>query len=138
MTTRVLVTGSRDFMDKDLMRKTLRGLRKAWPDAEILIVHGNAVGADTFADIVARELGYLTEAHPYWHDKGRAGGPMRNQHMVDLGAELCLAFPIGKSPGTRGCMEMAKRAGIPVVDVTEGKMVKTRADLPIPPKMNGI
>lgn len=119
MTTRVLVTGSRDFMDKELMRKALSGLRRAWPDADILIMHGNAAGADTFADLVARELGYRTEAHPaLWGTHGKAAGPMRNQHMVDLGAELCLAFPVGKSVGTRDCMRRAAKAGIQVLNIT--------------------
>jgi hypothetical protein len=32
--------------------------------------------------------------------------------MVDLGAYICLAFPIGESPGTRDCIERAEKAGI--------------------------
>jgi hypothetical protein len=39
---------------------------------------------------------------------------MRNQHMVSLGADLCLAFIANNSPGATGCMKMAHRAGIPV------------------------
>lgn len=41
-------------------------------------------------------------------------GPRRNAHMVSLGAVLCLAAPHGRSTGTRGCMDLARRAGIPV------------------------
>lgn len=41
-------------------------------------------------------------------------GPRRNAHMVKLGAARCLGFPVGRSYGTRGCMRLAWRAGIPV------------------------
>jgi hypothetical protein len=36
--------------------------------------------------------------------------------MVSLGADVCLAFPLGASPGTRGCMNIAERAGIHVIN----------------------
>ena len=36
--------------------------------------------------------------------------------MVDLGADVCLAFPLGESRGTRDCMRRASEAGIPVID----------------------
>jgi hypothetical protein len=35
--------------------------------------------------------------------------------MVSLGATLCIAFPLGASEGTRGCMRLAEAAGIPVL-----------------------
>lgn len=47
-----------------------------------------------------------------WKTWGSAAGPKRNQHMVDLGASFCLAFPDGKSAGTRGCAKKAQDAGI--------------------------
>jgi hypothetical protein len=39
--------------------------------------------------------------------------------MVAAGADLCLAFPIGASPGTRSCMRLAAAAGIPVIDLSD-------------------
>jgi hypothetical protein len=119
MSTRVLVTGSRNFTDYDLMVSSLEALQRLWPDAEITVVHGGAKGADNLAEAAAARLGYATESHPADWSKGRGAGPQRNAAMVALGADLCLAFPIGKSPGTRGCMELARRAGIKVVNVTE-------------------
>jgi hypothetical protein len=37
--------------------------------------------------------------------------------MVDLGADLVLAFPLGKSEGTRDCIRRATAAGIHVREV---------------------
>ncbi len=41
---------------------------------------------------------------------GKAGGPVRNQAMVDSGADLCLAFPDNKSIGTWDCVQRARAA----------------------------
>lgn len=48
-----------------------------------------------------------------------AAGARRNREMADLGADLCLAFPLGRSPGTRDMIRKAKAAGVPV-EVVEG------------------
>lgn len=48
----------------------------------------------------------------------KSAGPLRNQHMVDLGAYKCIAAPIGDGwSGTRDCMARAARAGIPVREI---------------------
>ena len=60
-------------------------------------------------------LGYGAARHPAdWDKHGKAAGMIRNREMVALGADICLAFPIGRSPGTRACIREAQRAGIPV------------------------
>jgi hypothetical protein len=41
-------------------------------------------------------------------------GPRRNREMAQAGADLCLAFPLGKSYGTWNCVNECKKAGIPV------------------------
>jgi hypothetical protein len=56
--------------------------------------------------------------------RGRSGsycpdaGPARNQAMVDLGADLMIAFPLGRSHGTYDAMRRAHAAGIEVRTVT--------------------
>lgn len=114
--TRILVTGSRDWTDKPLLRKTLQ---TAWTELgsnpHAIVVHGGARGADALAGEVARALELAVETHPAdWKRFGKKAGPIRNSHMVSLGAELCLAFPLGQSPGTWGCIKLAEQAGIPV------------------------
>ena len=110
---RILVTGSRDWDD------TLRisvALYNAWKRLGFhkgaTLVHGDAPGADTIARDIWRDNGLIDEPHPADWSQGKSAGPRRNQQMVDLGADLCLAFPKGKSAGTRHCIRAAQQAGI--------------------------
>lgn len=97
-------------------------------------------GTDMLADEEARKLGMRTDPQPAnWHGpcrpecrpghrrvgRGRrdycpAAGNYRNQdRLVVPGADVCLAFPLGASRGTRDCMRKAAAAGIEVVDCVE-------------------
>lgn len=137
---RVLVTGSRRWTDPRVIHDALLW---AWYDAVqvgadgITVVHGTAPGADAIADEWARAnepSGVLRDPHPAdWsgpcaadcqpgHRRKRRDGsdycPLaghrRNQHMVDLGAAIVLAFQRDGSTGTADCIRRAKTAGIPV------------------------
>jgi hypothetical protein len=112
---RILVTGSRDHEDRDLIWTCIGQF--AYPhlkaDTTVTIVHGSATGADTLARDWAREHGAEHEPHPYMRQMGKRGGPIRNQLMVDIGADICLAFPLGLSRGTFDCARRANKAGIP-------------------------
>lgn len=121
---RLLITGSRYFNNAGLMHaaisdavSTLRG----FGFTRIVLVHGGARGADMLAEHIGRGMGLEIEAHPArWDVFGRAAGPVRNREMVGLGADLVLAFPVGESHGTRGCMRFAVERGCAVVNVTGG------------------
>lgn len=118
MYNRILITGSRNFYDWELMHKILTHAKsRSAPDA--LLIHGNARGADTLARVTWHELKMPHKAfHADWNKYGIPAGHIRNQQMVDFGADICLAFPLGKSPGTRNCMKLAEQAGIRVVNIT--------------------
>jgi hypothetical protein len=112
---RVLVTGSRNWTDRAAVAQALSSYCGLIDD--VIVVHGDARGADSWADAVARERGWIVERHPAeWDLYGKSAGHRRNAHMVSLGADVCLAFPLGESRGTRGCMKLAKIAGIPVIN----------------------
>jgi hypothetical protein len=82
---------------------------------QVFVVHGAAKGADTIADQIAKGYGMIPEPHPAnWSEYHRAAGPIRNQQMVDLGADICLAFLQPNSKGTADCIRRAEKAGIPV------------------------
>lgn len=81
-----------------------------------IIVHGAAPGADRIAADTAVALGLDVEAYRAdWELHGNAAGPIRNQAMVDAGADLLIAF--GGGLGTADCIHRARKAGIPVVEV---------------------
>lgn len=123
MTFRILITGSRDWDNPDAIEDAILDLNNWNPIDwdEVVIVHGDCpTGADAMAQKFAEETGIATERHPAdWNKHGRAAGPIRNKQMVDLGADIVLAFPKGKSAGTRGCTKLAQDAGL-VVKVFEG------------------
>lgn len=78
------------------------------------LIHGDARGADRMCAQWAEENGWAVESYPaQWEEYGRSAGYIRNQKMVDSGADLCVAFPLGDSFGTRNCIKIAKKAGIP-------------------------
>jgi hypothetical protein len=116
---RILITGSRSWTDHDVIRQALA---KAWKDfdypAEVTVVHGAAEGADRWADHYARSLGFHVESHPVtprmWREQGRGAGHARNQRMVHLGADVCLAFHKDESKGTAHCIRACVAVGIPV------------------------
>ncbi|AKJ72222.1 hypothetical protein TPA4_57 [Tsukamurella phage TPA4] len=120
---RILITGSRDWSDRDTIRTALgETAHTAWLErgeamSDHTVVHGACPygGADTIAAEVAVLLGMKVEAHPAdWATSGKAAGPIRNQRMVDLGADVCLAFPLRGSRGTWDCVRRAQEARIPV------------------------
>lgn len=116
---RVLVTGSRNWnnTDTDTIWGALdRELEELTDEEELVVIHGGCpTGADELANQWAEDRGVAVNVFPAdWATHGKAAGPIRNQRMVDAGADVCLAFPLGESRGTRDCASRAKAAGIPV------------------------
>jgi hypothetical protein len=117
---RVLVTGSRDYLDADRIRAVLGEALAGHPGRTPVLVHGMCdprhpatrrpvrwavamklraedqgllVGADWLSDWIARQWGWRIERHPAdWQREGRQAGFLRNTRMVSLGADLCPAF----------------------------------------------
>jgi hypothetical protein len=113
---RIIVTGARDCSDPCVVSAVLDHATAG--HEQITVVHGacHLGGADAYVQQWADDRGAVVERYPAadfgsWPECG----PKRNQHMVDLGADLCLAFPGVRSRGTWDCVRRAKRAGIPVV-----------------------
>jgi len=113
---RLLVTGSRTWNDVAAIEQALAVILDRHPE-EVMLVHGACRrGADAIAaTYAARTPGYHVEEHPAdWRRYGRAAGHRRNTEMVALGADGCVAFIRGGSPGSTSAVRLAKRAGIPV------------------------
>lgn len=112
-TKRLLVTGGRHWVDEETMTAALATAYRDLGGGYIVLVHGAARGADTMAARLWEARGLATEAHPAdWDRLRRAAGGIRNQEMVDRGADLALAFPDPKSKGTWDCVRRIEAAGI--------------------------
>jgi hypothetical protein len=117
---RILVTGSRDWTDMDLIRGNLA--TAVYQNVPAVIVHGACPsGADAIASWWIRQhriIGLTEEAHPaQWRPNGvldRGAGFQRNAQMVALGADVCLAFIKDGSKGASHTARLAEKAGIPV------------------------
>jgi len=106
---RIIITGGREYTDYDLVFRTLLEYVDQCPT----IVNGGERGADTLAENVARALGFPVEKHPAnWKELGPMAGPIRNQQMIDLGADLVIAFP-----GGRGTLDCVRKAVASQIDV---------------------
>ncbi len=125
---RILVTGSRDWNDAFRLHRALDALECP---SNVTLVHGDCpTGADRMAAERAKALGWNVEPHPApWKEFGKRAGFLRNEHMVNLGADICVAFimpcrkaehadqPQHPSHGTDHCKNLAKQAGITVLEV---------------------
>lgn len=110
---RILVTGSRDWVDWNVINRTLLEYAEA---TSLVIVHGACpTGADAFAQRWVEYQRVTVERYPAdWQRFGKSAGFRRNAEMVALGADVCLAFIRNHSRGATHTANLAAKAGIPV------------------------
>jgi hypothetical protein len=116
--TFVLVTGGRDYDDIGVAFDCLTRLNSQFE--RLVVIHGDADGADTLAYKVCKQVGIEQVRVPAaWNRYQRASGPIRNQLMLDLfpNIDMVLAFPGGT--GTADMKERADKNGIPVIESTD-------------------
>jgi hypothetical protein len=99
---KILVTGSRNYSDKDKVFQVLSELKP------LFIVQGGATGADALAKefAITYNINYDT-VQAKWSLYGPSAGPRRNEEMLDKhpDIELVVAFP-----GNKGTADMVRRA----------------------------
>ena len=122
MSYRILVTGSRDWqewgvVEAALRREALAGISREYkPGSQlgVYVIHGDCpTGADAAADVLAPRMGLMVERYP---GNDFPTYKDRNQHMVDLGADVCIAFAAKWASGTGQTARMARKAGIRTID----------------------
>lgn len=121
---KVLMCGGRNFHGPDLIREELGKLLLQYAPTEVLVIHGDAQGADRNAGYWAEEMGiHVARVPALWPVYHKPAGPMRNRVMLDLEPDLVIAFhdKIDESKGTKDCLQEAKRRGIPTILVTHAK-----------------
>lgn len=127
---RVLVTGSQGWKadtrtpDGFTLAQVLDGFAHSARQvgfAGVTVVHGaGSRGADAVADRWAVDRAaagwrVTVERHPAdWRRYGRRAGRVRNQRMVDAGADVCVAFIVDGSRDASHCADVAELAGVDV------------------------
>lgn len=122
---RILVTGSRDLTDYDLVHDALSELFLEGDIDEFTVVHGGARGADRIAGQwagIMKRYGVKEEVfNADWKQYGRRAGHLRNAEMIATRPDRVLAFyhAEARNLGTRDCVKKARVAGIPVDEYTQ-------------------
>ena len=113
---RVIICGSRDFTDYELLKSEcdllLSYLIKK--NINIIIVSGCARGADTLGEQYANERGFTIEKYPAnWEKYKKAAGFIRNEEMAK-NADACIAFfsSINESKGTKDMINRAQKENL--------------------------
>jgi hypothetical protein len=117
---RLLITGSRSWVDVDAIRAEFDIVREH-EGSDVLLVSGACPnGADRMCETLALEYGWKLELHPLaWKGEDGKGeynpraGFDRNELMVRLGADFVLAFVMNESGGAMNTVGHSRRAGIP-------------------------
>lgn len=119
----VLVTGSKNWTDQSLVEYELMKVDDFFANgdafADITLITGACpTGADRMAIIFAEFIGWKIDRHPAkWLDDfgkvDKRAGYIRNAEMVNLGADICLAFVRNNSKGATHTLSLAIKAGIP-------------------------
>lgn len=136
-TGRILLTGSRACTSKATVIRALSDASALIPTGvKIVLVHGacevggKPAGADALADEVWREWVKIWPGQfedPETHPARLFRTPLvRNQHMVDLGAAVCVAIADSWASGTGHCARRARAAGIRVLDYGVDTSVEAR------------
>jgi|SRR4029450_8550930 len=103
----VIVTGSRDWSDAELLGRVL-AMHK--PE---LVVQGGARGADALANEWAHKASvYCVTIPADWDRWGKNAGAKRNIEMLErYPGALVIAFPLPQSKGTWHCVFQARKRG---------------------------
>ena len=111
---RVIVAGSRGFIDYILLRNSLDKLLCDKTSDGIEIVSGTAKGADSLGEQYATEHGYSIKQFPAdWDIYGKSAGYRRNKEMAEY-ADALVAFWDGVSPGTKHMIDLAKEKNLKI------------------------
>ena len=115
---RIIIAGSRDFDDYDLLSLTLCDYIKGNTGKDITIISGAAKGADQLGEKYARDNNIpITRFPADWNKYGLGAGPIRNKAMAEYAAQeqgVLFAFWNNKSKGTKNMINFAKKYGLEV------------------------
>ena len=108
---KVIIAGSRDFDDYEVLRNYCDHVLQNQTDIEI--VSGTARGADQLGEKYAIERGYKITRFPADWDKGKSAGYIRSEEMAKYG-DVLIAFWNGMSRGTEHMINLAKQYNLKI------------------------
>lgn len=112
---KLIVAGSRDFNDYQLLKIKVDKARSMYPIDTI--ISGTARGADSLGIKYAHEHGLKVERYPAeWKKYGKSAGYKRNVQMAEV-ADALLAFWDGNSRGTKHMINIARDKNLIVMVV---------------------
>lgn len=120
LNVRVIIAGSRDFDDYDLLKEKCIEILRPHMSNAITIISGTANGADKLGEQFAREYRLHCVKMPAdWDRYGKKAGFIRNLEMVDYANQdgsiaILIAFWDGKSEGTKHMIDVARERKMPV------------------------
>lgn len=128
---RVLVCGGRHFSRENYLRRSLGQLGRelGWVRGGVILIQGEAPGADLMAKKWAHDVGIPTMDFPAdWKSFGRRAGSIRNTKMIVEGQPtLVVAFQGGT--GTQNMISQSTKKRIKIITVGWGPP-ETRWDSP--------
>ena len=121
----LLVAGSRNFNNYDLLSFVLDKLLFNQQNKKIVIIEGEARGADTLAKKYAEEKGYEVIPFPAnWKAYGKRAGYIRNAEMHNALSKYehrgVVCFWDGKSKGTAHNFRLAYKYNNPIRVIKNG------------------
>ena len=113
--TRIIVCGGRGYADRARVWEVLDGLLVEF--GAFVLVHNYLDNADALARGWADKRKISADAfYCDWQRACRlAAAASRNRQMLDAGADLVVAFPVGR--GTADMVRQARARGVPVREV---------------------
>jgi len=109
---KVIIAGSRDFDDYNLLYKNCNNILSN--QKEIEIVSGRARGADKLGEKYAKEKSLKLKLFPAnWEKYGKKAGYLRNEEMAGY-AKFLIVFWDGVSKGTKNMINIAKEKGLEI------------------------
>ena len=120
---RIIIAGSRDFNDYNLLKTSIKNILK---DASLVginkikIISGTARGSDKLGERFAKQFKLEVVKFPAdWDRFGKRAGYIRNEEMAkysvaDNNYGMLVAFWDGKSRGTKHMIDLAKKHGLEV------------------------
>lgn len=104
---KVAIVGSREYTDYNTFKIIINSMRK---NIQIdMIISGGAIGVDSMAYRYAIENGITFVCHPPKPEDGYPAKFFRRNLRIISQSEIVIAFPSGRSPGTRHSISLAKR-----------------------------